>query len=135
MGLYLDDSSRLLVTGGEIGGIDFRDNATAVLRGGQIGNIESFQRPLGGDYPPSYWDKHITIEYSGELPTLNGNVLAGLWGDGSGFSIELHNPDTTKYNSVMSNIEFVFVPEPTTILLFGFGGLGVHRFGKRKALK
>ena len=133
MGLYLDDSSRLLVTGGEIGGIDFRDNATAVLRGGQIGNIESFQRPLGGDYPPSYWDKHITIEYSGELPTVDeNNLLTGLWADGSAFSIQLHD-GTGVFHPAISNIEFV--PEPMTLLLFGFGGLGIRRFGKRNQLK
>ncbi|RKY07414.1 MAG: hypothetical protein DRP66_06760 [Planctomycetota bacterium] len=131
--LDLDDSSSLLVTGGEIGGIAFRDNATAVLRGGSILHISSFQRPLGGDYPPSYWDKHITIEYSGELPTVDGdNLLTGLWPDGSAFSIQLHDGAGVFYPAI-TNIEFV--PEPMTLLLFGFGGLAVRELGKRSQLK
>ncbi len=130
--LNLDDSSSLLVTGGEIGGIDFRDDATAVLRGGQIGNIESYQRPLGGDFPPSYWDQHIQMYVSGYSYDEATKELTGLWWDDSAFKIQLHDQDG--YYSAYSNIEFI-VPEPVTLLLFGCGGLGIHRLGKRSQLK
>lgn len=106
---------------GETSTLRLYHNARAVLRGGSILHINSYQRPLGGDYPPSYWDKHITIEYSGELPAVDeNNLLTGLWPDGSAFSIQLHD-GTGVFHPAISNIEFV--PEPTTVLLFGLGGL------------
>ena len=127
------DNSSLTYYNGQCGTLSITNDATAILRGGRIDHISSYQRPLGGDYPPSYWDKHITIEYSGELPTVDeNNLLAGLWADGSAFSIQLHD-GTGVFHPAISNIEFV--PEPMTLLLFGFGGLAVRRLGKRKQLK
>ena len=119
--LGLRDNSNLQYNGGGTGGMRFYGDARAVLRGGSILHLSSYQRPLGGDYPPSYWDKHITIEYSGELPTVDeNNLLTGLWPDGSAFSIQLHD-GTGVFHPAISNIEFV--PEPATVLLFGLGGL------------
>lgn len=123
----LTNNSMMNYYGGEANTLRLYQNAIAVLQGGSIDHIWSYQRPLGGDYPPSYWDKHITIKHSGELPELTGNILTGFWGDGSAFSVELHNPDPAKYNSVMSNIEFVLVPEPVTLLLLGLGSLFLRK--------
>lgn len=128
--LNLYDSSSLLVTGGEIGGIDFRNNATAVLQGGSILHISSFQyvpMPNNIAYP------HITIDCQLDSVVYDSqtNVVAGNWKNGDPFSIQLH--DQSGYDPVMQNIEFV--PEPATLLLFGVGGFGVRRFVKRRQLK
>ena len=136
VGLNLDDSSSLLVTGGEIGGIDFRDNARAVLRGGQIDNIESYQyvpMPNNIAYP------HIEMVVR-EYDDSNTNLITGAWNvdndnnsEFDTFSIQLY--DQAGYDPVIDNITFTVIPEPMTLLLFGLGGLGVCRLGKRKSLK
>ncbi len=130
--LDLNQNSTMFFFGGEIKGIDIYGDAQAVLRGGQIGSIESYQRPLGGDYPPSYWDQHIQMYVSEHSYDEATKELTGLWWDDSAFEIQLHDQDG--YYSAYSNIEFI-VPEPITVLLFGFGALAVRRFGKRNQLK
>jgi len=55
--------------------------------------------------------------------------LTGLWWDDTTFDIQLE--DVPQYERTIDNIEFI-VPEPVTLLLFGFGGLVVRSFGKRK---
>ncbi len=123
--IAMNDNSTLEFFDGDMLSLWIYENATATLSGGTIGSIRSHQRPLGGDYPPFYWDKHITIEYSGELPTVDeNNLLTGLWADGSTFSIQLHD-GTGVFHPAISNIEFV--PEPTPVVLFGLGGLFLRK--------
>ena len=134
--LNLDDSSSLLVTGGEIGGIDFRDNATAVLQGGSILHISSFQYvPMPNNI--AYPNIEIVVR---EYDDSNPNLITGVWDVDNNndnqfdtFSIQLHNQ--AGYDPVIENIKFTVIPEPVTLLFFGFGGLAVCRFGKRKQLK
>ncbi len=116
--IQLMNKSSLYMTGGQVHEINIGNNATAVLKGGLIESIWSTQ------IVP---DPHITLYYSGTLPTVQKiggfNYLVGNWGNGDPFSIYLHN---TGYN-VYGNFNFVLVPEPATLVLFALGTLLLRR--------
>ncbi len=141
--LDLNQNSTMIFFGGEVRGIDIYGNANASLRGGQIGSIESFQD--ADDLVQVGWDeennvpifrKHIEMivrEWSHNTQT---NLLTGIWNVDSDnddlfdtFGIQLH--DQAGYDPVMENITFTIIPEPMTLLFFGFGGLAVRGFRKR----
>ena len=115
--LALDDSSTMNFFGGEIGGFHIYENAEATFSGGQIYHMTGHQS--------TNVMKHITIVYSGDLPTWSSatNILSGLWGNGDPFSIQLH--DVSGYDTTYSNINFI--PEPTALALLGLGGLLIRR--------
>ena len=123
-------SSYLNFSGGELSILDLHLNATATLSGGRIDSIESTQVAWEWDYgvDPPEWvpNPHINLIYSGDLPTVDvSNVLTGLWGNGSAFSIELH--DVSGYSPIIENIQFELIPEPATLILLGLGGLLIRR--------
>ncbi len=127
--LNLHHSSRLLFTGGEIVGIDITGNAQVTLRGGRIDYLLTRQYvPIINNiaYPNI---KMYVSEYNYNESTRK---LAGLWWDDTTFDIQLE--DVPQYDKTIDNIEFI-VPEPVTLLLFGFGGLGICRFNKRRVVK
>jgi len=113
--LHLNQTSSLNYYDGETGGLKIYDNATAILQGGQILGIESYQNITGGP--------HIEIKSDDYDFNLSTNLLAGTWLDGSAFSITL--VDQTGYDDVIDNI--FFTPEPTSLLLLGLGGLVLRR--------
>ena len=124
--LRLFDSTHLDFSGGNINELRIRTDATAILSGGRINTISSNQIAWKLDYgfDPPQWvpNPHITIIYSGDLPAVDaGNVLTGLWGDGSNFSIQL--VDVSGYSPAIENVQFELIPEPATLLLLGAGGL------------
>jgi hypothetical protein len=126
--LNLVGDSHLDFSGGELRYLDISDNAIATLSGGSILSIESnqvaWQWDYGIDPPVQVPNPHITIIYSGDLPTVDAsNILTGLWGDGSEFSIQLI--DVQGYSQAIDNIQFV--PEPASLLLLGLGGLMLRR--------
>ena len=95
-------------------------DATATLSGGRIDVIESFQR--------SGETQHITMICDVDSVNYNptSGLLTGNWLDGKGsFSIMLVNVDPTRFDTTYSNIHFI--PEPATMLLFGFGALLMRR--------
>jgi hypothetical protein len=125
--LNLNGYSHLDFSGGELKEFDIGNNATAILTGGFIQQIWSYQwipYTPGRDGIPV---PNIKLYYSGVLPTYNQttDILTGLWGNGTGFSIYLH--DVAGYDPVIENIEFILIPEPATLLLLSLGGLLLRR--------
>jgi hypothetical protein len=124
--IRLLNNSSLYMTSGQVNMIDIGNNATAVLKGGLIRHIYSYQwvpYTPGRDGVPN---PNIKLYYSGDLPTLDSsNVLTGLWGNGDPFSIHLH--DVPGYDPVIQNIQFILVPEPMTLTLFTLGTLLLRR--------
>ncbi len=131
--LSLGDDSYLDFSGGEVHQLDLNVNATATLSGGLVEEIWSYQIAWEWDngFDPPEWvpNPHITIIYSGDLPTVDvSNVLTGLWGGGDPFSIYLSDvPEGYGYSPAIENIQFEIIPEPATLLLFGLGGLLIRR--------
>ena len=119
--LILNKNSTMNYFGGETGGIRFYDDARAVFEGGRIDYISSYQRPLSGDWPPSYWDKHIEIICKDWSWNELTNLLTGTWADDTAFSIQL--VDQTGYHPAITNIEFTIIPEPVTIALLAIGAV------------
>jgi hypothetical protein len=105
---------------GEVHEIDISHNATAILKGGLIEALYSYQIVT---------DPHITLYHSGAVPTVQDiggyNYLVGNWGNGEPFSIYLH--DVPGYDPVIQNIQFILVPEPMTLALFALGTLLLRR--------
>ena len=119
--------------GGETSGLYVYGNAQAVLQGGTILHISSFQDVfnviVGRDEDGNpIFNMHIEMivrDWSHNAPT---NLLTGTWNVDNDnndqfdtFSIQLH--DQTGYDKAIDNITFTIIPEPATLLLFGLGGL------------
>ena len=118
--LNLNDTSVLNLYAGEVGGLDISDNATALLQGGRLDYISSYQYVLS---PNQNYIPHIEIvckEYDFDSST---NRLTGVWMDDTAFDIQL--VDESGYDPAIENI--FFTPEPATLLLVGAGGLLLRR--------
>ena len=124
--ISLTGHSVLYMIGGQVNQLDINNDATAILRGGRIDHIYSYQwvPTSGRDGEPI---PYIKLYYSGDEPEWDPitNILTGTWGDGSSFTIQLH--DVPSYSPAISNIDLILIPEPTTILLLGIGGLALRR--------
>jgi hypothetical protein len=114
--LNIAGTSMLHYYGGETKALGIYNEATAVLEGGRIDYIGSFQ------YVSSPNIEMIVKDYSYNAGT---NLLTGVWRDDTMFSIELTDQDG--YDPVIDNIAFTVVPEPMTLLLFGLGAVMVKR--------
>ena len=121
--------SRLEVLGGEIGTLSIGSDATAILSGGLIDQIESGQHAwvYEGDPPAPVWNPHIDIlcrEWAWDEPT---NILTGVWEDYSPFEIQLVDKTQYGYDPAIENIRFTIIAEPVSLVLFGLGVLGLRR--------
>ncbi len=113
--LVIHDNSKLLLSGGHINRLDIGEDAAALLSGGQINKIisgYSFANPL-----------HIKIICQTAVYDSTTKYLNGVWKDGSTFSIFFE--DRSGYSSIVNNI--TIIPEPTTMLLLGLGGVLLRR--------
>ncbi len=128
--LSLHDNSILNYYGGLTGILSLRGDAQTFLFGGSINAILSYQyvpMPNNIAYPRITIDCQLdSVVYDSQT-----NIVMGNWNNGELFSIQLY--DQSGYDPVIENIEFV--PEPMTLLLFGFGGFAIRRFVKRRQLK
>ena len=121
--IFLYDSSSLVMSDGELVTLAINSNATAILTGGWIYQIQSFQiaaTVIPGIPPQVIPNPHITIECLDHFYDTNTKLLTGHWfDDGTAFSIQL--VDVQGYSPAIQNIQFI--PEPVSLLLLGFGGL------------
>jgi hypothetical protein len=108
------ENSQLNFSGGNLHFLEVTDNASVVLAGGQIGEINAY-------YPAPGALNHITI-YCQPDWTYQNQYLSGRWLDNSPFNIRLYSQGQS---GVFDNI--TFVPEPTTLALLGLGGLFLRR--------
>jgi hypothetical protein len=115
--IMLSDNSELLYLDGITQEITVGKNAKAYLKGGRIDYITI------GDHP-SY--SHELIIYCRAGYQMNSSGISGLWANGTGFDIEFIDVGSP-YPPTWQGIDIVIVPEPTTLLLFGLGGLLLRR--------
>ena len=120
-GGYLDyikvsGESTVNMTGGYLDYIIASGESKAYLRGGTIDDF--WRMPLEDGEPIEEAMIHVfALDYLYDSPS---NLLTGHWGDNSAFSINLNIPSS-------DYIEFHIIPEPTSILLLGLGGLMLRR--------
>jgi len=92
--IRLGYTSNLYMVGGEVNMLNIGNEATAILKGGLIQSIYSYQ------IVP---DPHITLYHSGAVPTKQNiggfDFLVGQWGNGDPFSIYLHNTGYDVYGN------------------------------------
>ncbi len=117
----LNDDSMLSVSGGAVDEVDFYGDSTALLTGGQIYFIASYQTVET--------DPHITLvcQKGWSFFEINGIVegIDGKWLDGTDFHIEFINKNEDGCAFVYENMNII--PEPATFALFSLGGLLIKR--------
>jgi len=114
------------ITGGSINSLEMYQNSMSYLYGGDIGTLASAQSLLPqGDPGPKGWIQLYCLEYDYDS---NNNLLTGLWGDSTPFSVQLDDIGTIP---TYQQIEFHIIPEPASIMLLGLGGLWLRKKNKR----
>ncbi|RKY06450.1 MAG: hypothetical protein DRP66_08785, partial [Planctomycetota bacterium] len=113
--IWLDDYSSLLYLDGVTEEVTVTEHSSAILKGGRIDAITSLQNVI----TPSI-DLYCQVGWELITDTSGKIFITGLWMDGTDFNIQLINdPD---YDDTWENIN-VIVPEPTTLILMGIGGI------------
>jgi len=125
--ILLVDNSHVDFSGGQIHELAFNHDATAILSGGLIQRISSYQSAWEydqSDPPQLVPNPHITmvcnLDYNYDTQT---QLLTGTWLDATSFSIQLVN--VQGYDLVIENIQFI--PEPVSIAFLALGGLLIHK--------
>ena len=120
--IHLDDYSELLYLDGMTDLITIGENAEAVLTGGIINGIRSYQYTDSTHidlYCQPGWSWLYDDEDFDGIDEIVG--ITGLWQDDSDFTIGFINDYTFGYDPVYMNINVI--PEPTTLALLALGGL------------
>ncbi|MEN6306690.1 MAG: PEP-CTERM sorting domain-containing protein [Anaerohalosphaeraceae bacterium] len=128
--IFVQENSQLLYLNGETEEITLSKNASAVLKGGRIDGITTLQQVfnviVGWDiHGNPLYNTHIEMFVKDYFYNVNTQKLTGTWGDGSAFNIKLI--DVSGYDRTIDNIKFTIIPEPTSLLLVGLGGLLLRR--------
>jgi hypothetical protein len=114
----MTNHSQLYFSGGQVSQLDTGNYATLLLSGGRIDQLRGFYTSADVSHITIVCDTY-QLAYTGSLVTN----ISGTWRNGSEFDIDLKNQ--SGYTSVFSNI--TIIPEPTTLLLLGVGGLLLRR--------
>lgn len=123
--IHLTDQSRLNMSGGEVAIFDMSSESTAILSGGRIDNIGSWQIAWEYEGQPAelVWVPHIEMLVKDYTYNALTKVLKGTWGDDSSFRIQLIDRTQYGYSPAIDNIKFTIIPEPMSLMLLALGGL------------
>ena len=127
--IYLDDDSELIYLGGETEEISIAENAEAVLTGGRIDYITSYQDAVftgeWDEFGDPIYDGHIDLIVKDYQHNTLTNLLTGTWADDTAFDIQLI--DESGYDPAIENINFTIIPEPATLLLISLGAALIRK--------
>ena len=112
-----NDSSIADVYGGDINVVFTLGSSVTNIYGGTINEIDATDLSIVNIFSESY-------EFDPTGGAFGDGLLTGTWLYGGGFSIELVTEETINHLN--------FVPEPTTLFLFGIGGLIVLKKVRNK---
>ncbi len=133
--ISMTDKSQLNMAGGGIQLLGMGNESTAILSGGRIDNIESWQMvsvigrdPITGE---SIYNRHIEMFVKDYTFNTQTKILKGTWGDDSLFKIQLIDRTQYGYSPAIENIEFTIIPEPACCLIMGLGIIALYRSEKK----
>ncbi len=126
------DNSTLNISGGEIDSLTSKHDSHLYLEGGSVASGSTFTFEFGGNatfYGSDFKIKGQSIADGTYTPATLPNRsiydhLTGTLKDSTLLGIYLYFEPNTTTNSTVT---FVTIPEPTTILLLGLGGLILRR--------